>query len=233
MKNLMYTLALVVIAITSSNAQQPIKLKLEGKENKSKLEVRRPNEKVQGVELRSRTLLRERKEKIHRLQRMRRMEHKHRFHGKRRVEIRRFKHGHRHEVSASRGRIDGRRLEGNRREKLVVEGRRSVPYNPLTVEQRAEKAATAMQKRLNLSDKQKQEVQSIELGNIKRNEEWRLQDEKERKDKIEQRKALATDTRTKIEKVLTEEQRKMLGNPHPDLDRRAERTPPPPAPIKD
>lgn len=141
MNKLIYTIALVIIAITSSNAQEPDKRKLEGKEGRQK--------------------------------------------------------------------IEGRKLEGKGR----LEGRQRFKRNDtLTVEQRAEKAATTMQKRLSLTDEQKQKVQKIELDRIKKNQEWRKQDEKAMKSKMEERKAFMTSSKEKIEKILTEEQRKTLAS---------------------
>lgn len=275
MKNLIYTLALVVIGITSGHAQQTGKLKIETKEDKRKVEDRKPNEKVERLEFRDRKLDRAQIEKIHRLQRLRKIERRHRIHDRLRferrqfkydnrrlgIEGRRFKSRNRHEDVIHRGRIEGRRLDaGNKHEDIVVEGRRLAGRdrrdnvvvggriqgrmlegrnlredvivqgrrfegsNNLTAEQRAENKASAMQKRLNLTDKQKQEIQSIELGNIKKNEEWRLQDEKEMKSKMEERKAFMNSSKEKMDKILTEEQRKNLG----DVREGLRRTPPPP-----
>lgn len=106
---------------------------------------------------------------------------------------------------------EGKRKPEGREGRPRIEGReRSERDDKLTSEQRAEKAATAMQKRLSLSDEQKQQVQVIELDRIKKNEEWRKQDDKTFKSKMEERKAFMSTSKEKLEKVLTEEQRKTL-----------------------
>ena len=135
MKKLIYTIALVVLGITSSNAQEPDRKKLEGKAGKERTEGRQ-------------------------------------------------------------------RLERD---------------DKLTPEQRAEKAASAMQKKLNLTDEQKQKVQSIELDRAKKNEEWRKQDDKSNKNKMEERKAFMMASKEKIDKILTEEQRKTLAIAREDV----------------
>ena len=159
MRKLIYTIALVVIGITSSNAQEPGKRKLEGREGKERIE------------------------------------------------------GH-------------QRVERD---------------DKLTPEQRAEKAAMAMQKRLTLTDEQKQKVQQIELDRAKKNEEWRKQDDKANKNKMEERKAFMTASKEKMDKILTEEQRKTLASSREDMRKRmkegrgkrpgrpGDKTPPPPA----
>lgn len=132
---------------------------------------------------------------------------------------------------------------GKRKEeaKQRIEGRERLDRDDkLTNEQRAEKAATAMQKRLGLTDEQKQKVQSIELDRIKKNEEWRKQDDKSIKNKMEERKAFMTASKEKMDKILTEEQRKTLAaareegkdrmkeNRGKRPGRPGEKTPPPP-----
>jgi len=153
MKKLIYTIALVIIGITSSNAQEPGKRKVEGREGKQRIEGRQ-------------------------------------------------------------------RLERD---------------DKLTPEQRAEKAATAMQKRLTLTDEQKQKVKEIELERIKKNEEWHKKDDKAIKNKMEERKAFMAASKEKMDKILTEEQRKTLAASREDMKERirtnrGKRTPiPPPA----
>ena len=159
MKKFIYTIAIVIIGITSSNAQEQSKRKAEGREGKPRTEAR---------------------------------------------------HG------AERD-------------------------NKLTSEQRAEKAATAMQKKLSLTDEQKQKVQAIELDRIKKNEEWRKQDDKTNKSKMEERKSFMTASKEKMDKILTEEQRKTLASARDNEkdkmrdnrgkrpDRKGDKTPPPPA----
>ncbi|MEJ5994921.1 hypothetical protein WG904_10875 [Pedobacter sp. Du54] len=161
MKKLMYTIALVVLGITSSNAQEPSKRKVEGREGKERIEGRERFER----------------------------------------------------------------------------------QDKLTAEQRAEKAATAMQKKLALTDEQKQKVLAIELDRAKKNEEWRKQDDKTMKNKMEERKAFMTASKEKMDKILTEEQRKTLASAREDVKNRVrenrgkrpgrpgDKTPPPP-PVK-
>jgi len=86
----------------------------------------------------------------------------------------------------------------------------------LTSEQRAEKAAASLQKRLTLTDDQKQKVQQIELDRIKKNDEWRKQDDKAIKSKMEERKAFMTASKEKMDKILTEEQRQTLASTRED-----------------
>ncbi|TCC90501.1 hypothetical protein EZ428_14605 [Pedobacter frigiditerrae] len=79
-----------------------------------------------------------------------------------------------------------------------------------TPEQRAERAATAMQQKLSLTADQKQKVQAIELDRIKKNEEWRKADDKTIKGKLEERKAFNKATQDKIDAILTADQKKTL-----------------------
>jgi len=82
----------------------------------------------------------------------------------------------------------------------------------LTSEQRAEKVASAMQQKLTLTDDQKQQIKQIELDRIQKNEEWRKADEHTMKSKMKERKTFMKDSKEKIDKVLTEEQRKTLAS---------------------
>ncbi|SFH25846.1 hypothetical protein [Pedobacter insulae] len=93
-----------------------------------------------------------------------------------------------------------------------VEVRRSERHDKLTSEQRAERAANVMQRRLALTDEQKQKVKEIELTRAKKHEEWRKQDEKAMKSKMKDRKAFMESSRERIERILTEEQRKTLAS---------------------
>lgn len=110
----------------------------------------------------------------------------------------------------------------------------------LSPEQKAEKAALALQKRLNLSEDQRQKVQAIELERAKKNMEWRAQDEKSFKNKMEERKIFMKASKEKMDQILTEEQRKKLEetkieakekirNGRDDRPGRPRKTPPPPA----
>ncbi len=111
---------------------------------------------------------------------------------------------------------DKRKVEGREGKPRMEARQRLERDDKLTSEQRAEKAATAMQKRLSLTDEQKQKVQTIELDRIKKNEEWRKQDDKATKNKIEERKAFMTASKEKMDKILTEEQRKTLASARED-----------------
>jgi len=99
-----------------------------------------------------------------------------------------------------------------REAKERIEVRRLERDDKLTSEQRAERAATVMQKRLSLTEDQKQKVKQVELERAKKHEEWRKQDEKAMKNKMEDRKAFMESSKEKIEKILTEEQRKTLAS---------------------
>jgi protein CpxP len=79
-----------------------------------------------------------------------------------------------------------------------------------TAEQRAEKAATALQQKLSLTADQKQKVQQIELDRIKKNDEWRTQDRTAITGKMEERKAFFKANQEKIDAILTADQKKTL-----------------------
>ncbi|RZL48536.1 MAG: multiple ligand-binding protein 1 [Pedobacter sp.] len=80
----------------------------------------------------------------------------------------------------------------------------------LTAEQRAEKAATALQQKLSLNADQKTKVQQLELERIKKNDEWRKQDDGAMKGKREERMAYMKASKEKMDAILTPEQRKTL-----------------------
>jgi len=145
-------------------------------------------------------------------------------------------------ITSSNAQEQGKRKIEGREGTQRTEGRQRLEHDDkLTSEQRAEKAATAMQKRLSLTDEQKQKVQAIELDRIKKGEEWRKQDDKSIKSKMEERKAFMTASRERIDKILTEDQRKTLVSEREKMKDRmkegrgkrpgrpGERTPPPPA----
>jgi len=79
-----------------------------------------------------------------------------------------------------------------------------------TPEQRAEKAATALQTILNLTADQKQKVQALELERIKKNDEFRKKDDQEMKAKMEERKTFMKASKDKMDAILTPEQKKTL-----------------------
>lgn len=80
----------------------------------------------------------------------------------------------------------------------------------LSPEERAEKAASAMQQKLALTADQKQKVKQIELDRIKKGDEWRKQDDATMKQKMEQRKTFVKESKDKLDAVLTPEQKKTL-----------------------
>lgn len=80
----------------------------------------------------------------------------------------------------------------------------------LTADQKAEKAATAMQQKLNLSTEQKLKVQQLELERIQKAEEWRKNDQGVMKNKMEERKTYMKASKEKMDAILTPEQRKTL-----------------------
>ena len=80
----------------------------------------------------------------------------------------------------------------------------------LTAEQKAEKAANAMQQKLNLTADQKSKVEQLELERIKKNEEWRKSDQGAMKNKMEERRAYMTASKEKMNAILTPEQQKTL-----------------------
>lgn len=145
-------------------------------------------------------------------------------------------------ITSSNAQEQGKRkLEGREGKERVEGHQRFERDDKLTPEQRAEKAATAMQKKLTLTDEQKQKVKEIELDRAKKNEEWRNQDDKAIKNKMEERKAFMTASKEKIDKILTEEQRKTLVSAREAMRekmkegrgkrpaRPGDKTPPPPA----
>lgn len=81
---------------------------------------------------------------------------------------------------------------------------------PIAPEARAERAADAMQKKLNLSADQKSKVKQIELDRIKKSNEWRETDRAAMKNKMEERKTFMKANRDKMDAVLTADQKKTL-----------------------
>ncbi|MFD0941257.1 hypothetical protein [Pedobacter boryungensis] len=79
-----------------------------------------------------------------------------------------------------------------------------------SAEQRAEMASEAMQQKLALTDDQKQKVYQLELDRVKKNDEWRKQDENTMKGKMDERKAFLKESKEKMDAILTAEQRKTL-----------------------
>ena len=67
--------------------------------------------------------------------------------------------------------------------------RKSPRAAKFTAEQRAEIVSKTMQQKLALTDDQKQKVYQVELDRVKKNDEWRKQDENAMKGEMDQRKA--------------------------------------------
>lgn len=115
-----------------------------------------------------------------------------------------------------------------------------------TPEVRAEKAASAWEKKLNLTADQKSKIKQIELDRIKKNDEWRKRDQAVMKNKMEERKTFMKQNKDKVEAILTADQKKTLAASRSEMrgkmkDRKGERdkrgpnnskrgkTPPPPS----
>lgn len=80
----------------------------------------------------------------------------------------------------------------------------------VTPEVRAEKAADAWQKKLNLTADQRSKIKQIELDRIKESNEWRKRDQAAMKNKMEERKTFMKANRDKIDAILTADQKKTL-----------------------
>ncbi|MFN0292328.1 hypothetical protein [Pedobacter helvus] len=80
----------------------------------------------------------------------------------------------------------------------------------LSAEERAEKAATALQTKLSLTADQKAKIKQIELDRIKEHDGLRQKDEAKMKAKLEERKAAMKAHQDKIDAVLTAEQKTKL-----------------------
>lgn len=118
----------------------------------------------------------------------------------------------------------------------------------LAPEARAERAADAWQKKLNLSTDQTSKIKQIELDRIKKSNEWREKDRAAMKNKMEERKTFMKANRDKMDAILTADQKKTLAASRSEMrdkmkDRKGERgkrgenrskrggTPPPPKSI--
>jgi len=84
------------------------------------------------------------------------------------------------------------------------------PMQNLTVEQRAERATTAMEKKLNLTAEQKTKVYAIELDRAKKMDAFRNEDRSAMKDKLKSRKADMDASKAKLDNVLTADQKTKL-----------------------
>ena len=91
----------------------------------------------------------------------------------------------------------------------------------LTPEQKAEKTATAMQQKLNLSAEQKSKVQQLELERIQKAEEWHKNDQGAMKNKMEERRTYMKASKEKMDAILTPEQRKTLDDSREEMKGKA------------
>lgn len=80
----------------------------------------------------------------------------------------------------------------------------------LSAEERAEKAATALETKLSLTADQKAKIKQIELDRIKEHDGLRKKDEATMKAKFEERKVAMKAHQDKIDAVLTAEQKTKL-----------------------
>jgi len=80
----------------------------------------------------------------------------------------------------------------------------------MTAEQKAEKSTAKLEKTLTLNADQKQKVYAIELDKYKQNEAWHKESSADRKAKKDQHIASKKETDTKIDQVLTPDQKKKL-----------------------
>lgn len=80
----------------------------------------------------------------------------------------------------------------------------------MTAEQKAEKSTAKLEKTLTLNADQKQKVYAIELDKYKQSEAWHKESSADRKAKKDQHIASKKETDTKIDQVLTPDQKKKL-----------------------
>ncbi|WP_316737340.1 hypothetical protein [Pedobacter aquatilis] len=81
------------------------------------------------------------------------------------------------------------------------------PMQNLTVEQRAERATNAMDKKLSLTADQKTKVYAIELDRAKKMDVFRTEDKSAMKDKMKSRKADMEASKAQLDNVLTADQK--------------------------
>ncbi|KQM66033.1 hypothetical protein ASE74_09080 [Pedobacter sp. Leaf216] len=86
--------------------------------------------------------------------------------------------------------------------------RRAMPK--MTAEQRAEKVTAKLEKELSLTADQKTKIYAIQLENAKKMETWRTADQGDIKGKMKERKAAMDEQKTKIDAVLTADQKTKL-----------------------
>jgi hypothetical protein len=83
--------------------------------------------------------------------------------------------------------------------------RRAMPK--MTAEQRAEKVTSRLETQLSLTADQKTKIYAIELENAKKMDAWRSADQGDMKGKMKERKAAMDEQKTKIDAVLTADQK--------------------------
>jgi len=84
------------------------------------------------------------------------------------------------------------------------------PMAKLTVEQRAEKSTSMMEKRLSLTADQKQKVYAIELDRAKKMEAFRTEDKAAIKGKMKERRADLEKGKADLDQILTNDQKSKL-----------------------
>ncbi|ARS39915.1 hypothetical protein CA265_09750 [Sphingobacteriaceae bacterium GW460-11-11-14-LB5] len=86
--------------------------------------------------------------------------------------------------------------------------RRAMPK--MTAEQRAERATSRLEKELSLTADQKTKIYAIQLENAKKMDTWKSADQGDMKSKMKERKAAMDEQKTKIDAVLTADQKTKL-----------------------
>ncbi|HEY1006255.1 MAG TPA: hypothetical protein VGD92_03710 [Sphingobacteriaceae bacterium] len=96
-----------------------------------------------------------------------------------------------------------------------------------TPEQRARQYTDALDKRLNLSDKQEKEIYKMQLKNFEHRDKLRRQQAKDRQKDLARNKADREASRKKLDRILTQEPRanyeKMRAGRHERMDARRDR----------
>ena len=81
------------------------------------------------------------------------------------------------------------------------------PQPKITAEQRAERVTARLEKELSLTADQKTKIYAIELENAKKMDSWRSAEEGDRKEKMKERKAAIDAQKSKIDGILTADQK--------------------------
>ena len=77
-------------------------------------------------------------------------------------------------------------------------------------EMRAERLSSAWQQKLNLTADQKSKIKQIEINRIKKSDQWRKKDQKDRRNKMRERSSFMKANKQKIGAVLTADQKVKL-----------------------